>query len=266
MKRFEKIGTLLIQIFILLSLFAIAFLMLAKANLIQLPGFMQSLLHTEPEVSSEKIGNNTEILDYIGNTPENSDAFKEYPTISVDNMNTLLNSLKPHSNFYWESISETYSDEDTVKRNCRSRISGNRYNVEILDSDGNIARKCVSDGVETFVTKYSGNKVSTSSYNAGIFDFYSDAGLISVDYFKDRDFTSGSCEIRLVENQQYKLVSVVYTYDRNGITVKNDYGISLDYGVVLFAQSYENDKPVFKQITTSIYPLTTLDDKLFSVN
>jgi len=265
-KHFEKIGSLLIQIFILLSLFTIAFLMLAKANLIQLPGFMQGLFHNEAEVSPENIANDTEILDYIGNTPESSETFKDYPEISVDNMNTLLNSLKPYDNFYWESVSETYYDNETVTKNCRSRISGSRYNVEILDPNGNITRKFVSDGVETFVTKYSGNNSSTSSYNAGIFDFYSDAGLISVDYFKDRDFTSGSCEIRLVDNQQYKLVSIVYTYDRNGITVKNDYGISLDYGVVLFAQCFENDKPVFRQITTSIYPLTNLDDKLFTVN
>ena len=103
-------------------------------------------------------------------------------------------------------------------------------------------------------------------YEAGIFDFYSDAGLISVGYFKDADFSDGNCEIRLVENDQYNLVSVVHTYERNGVTVKNSYGISLDFGVVLFAECFENDVPVFEQTTLSIYPVSSLDDKLFAVN
>lgn len=266
MNRLKKARSLVFQIIILLILFSIAFLLLARANLIQLPGFIQNLINKETEITTETTGNNRDIFEYINNTPDNSSELGNYPTITVDNMNKLLNSLSPHSNFYWESISETYFDDEVITKNCRSRISGDRYNVEILDKDGNITRKYISDGTKTSITRYNGHNIDTSSYSTGIFDFYSDTGLISIDYFKDTDFSAGACEIRLVENQQYNLVSVVYTYERNGVTVKNDYGISLDYGVVLFAQCFENDIPVFKQTTALIYPLKSLDDKMFSVN
>ncbi len=264
--KFKKAGSLIYQILILLVLFTAAFLLLARANLIQLPGFIQNIFDTEQEITSVYNGDNQEIFEFIHNVPESSEKFKEYPEITVDNMNTLLNSLTPHKNFYWESVSETYSLDSVVTKNCKSRISGDKYNVEIFDNNGNISTKYISDGKVTHITKYMGTNTNSKSYTSGIFDFYSDAGLVSVDHFKDADFISGNCEIRLVENEQYKLVSIVYTYDRNGVTVKNDYGISLDFGVVLFAKCYENDIPVFKQTTKSIYPLTSLDDKLFTVN
>lgn len=246
-------------------LFFIAFILLGRAKLIKLPHFIEQLFPKESSESHELSGNGQEIFEYIAG-PEDSAEFDSYPEITVENMNTLLNTLQPHENFYWETVSETFSTGSSAKINCKSRISGKKYNVEILDGNNNITKKYVSDGVNTVIFGYSSGYSDSSVYSSGIFDFYSDAALISVDYFKDTDFTESSCEIHHVKTEQYSLVTVEYTYDRNGITVKNRYGISLDYGVVLFADCFENDIPVFKQSTVSIYPLTSLDDKLFTIN
>ncbi len=264
--KFKKAGSLVFQIMILLVFFTVAFILLVHANLIQLPDFIQSIFDNEQEITSESKTDGREIFQFIGSAPDNPDEFREYPEITVDNMNTLLNSLKPHKNFYWESSSKTYSSDSVITKNCKSRISENKYNVEILNDEDKLTKKFVSDGNKTLVTKYSYGNAISSSYAAGIFDFYSDAGLISIDYFKDAVFTDENCEIRLVENNQYNLVSVVHNYERNGVIVRNIYGISLDYGVVLFAECYENDIPVFELVTSSIYPLTSLDDTLFAVN
>ncbi len=265
MKQFKKAGSLLFQIITLLVLFTAAFLLLARANLIQLPGFMQSFFHDEPEIKTETINKEHDIREFISDAPENSDGFKNYPTISADKMNTLLNSLIPLENFYWETVSEIYSDDSVKISKCRSRISGNRYAIDMLDNNDNFEKKIVSDGEKTNVTSYTGGTTNVSTYNTGIFDFYSDAGLVSIKRIKDSAFTAENCEIRHIDDQQYKLISVVFTYERNGITIKNDYGISLDYGVVLFAQEYENDILTLKQTTTSIYPLTPRDD-MFTLN
>lgn len=262
---FKKAKSLILQILLLLVLFFVAYILLGRAKLIKLPHFIEDLFPTEHNEAPELSGDGQEIFEYIA-APGNSAEFQSYPEITVENMNTLLNALEPHQNFYWESISETFSSDSSVKINCKSRISGKKYNVEILDNNNNTTKKYVSDGVNTVISGFSSGNTASSVYSSGIFDFYSDAALISIDYFKDTDFTKGSCEIHHVKNEQYNLVSVVYTYDRNGITVKNNYGISLDFGVVLFAECFENDIPVFKQSTVSIYPLTSLDDKLFTIN
>lgn len=262
---FKKARSLIFQILTLLALFTTAFILLRRANLIKFPGFIEKFLHTEQEITSDYSGDGQEIFKYIGKAG-NTNQLSFYPEITIDNMNALLNSLEPHKNFYWESVSETYYSDSATSKKCRSRISGDKYNVEILDKDEKTVRKYVSDGKNTAVSKPPYGESDSTVYMKGIFDFYSDASLISVDFFKDAEFSDDSCEIRLVENQQYNIVSVVHTYDRNGVTVKNNYGISLDYGVVLFAECFENNIPVFRQSTLSIYPLTSLDDNLFIIN
>lgn len=265
-QKFNKAGSLLFQILILLVIFTVAFIFLARAKLIQLPSFMDNLIHNESDSTVENNNSGSDIFKYIGDVPDTPEEFKSYPEITSDNLNVLLNSLKPYTNFYWESISETYSSGSSVIKDCKSRISGNKYNVEISDKNGNISAKYISNGEKTAVTKYNGTASESAVYSAGIFDFYSDAGIISADYFRDFDFSGGNCTVRLAETDSYRLVYVEYSYIRNGVTVKNEYGISLDYGVVLFARCFENDTLVFSQKTTSVYPLDSLDDKLFTVN
>lgn len=262
---FKKARSLIFQILTLLVLFTVAFILLRRANLIKFPNFIEQFLNTKQETTSDFSGDGQEIFKYIGknNSP---DQLSYYPVITVENMNALLNSLEPHKNFYWESISETYYSGSVTAKKCKSRISEEKYNVELLDKDDKTVRKYVSDGTVTAVSKPPYGESDSTVYTRGIFDFYSDASLISVDYFKDADFSEDSCEIRLIENGQYNIVSIIHTYNRNGISVKNIYGISLDYGVVLFAECFENNIPVFKQSTLSIYPLTSLDDNLFTIN
>ena len=216
MGDFKKVRSLISQILILLVLFSVAFILLRRANLIKLPGFIEQFLNTEQEVTSDYSGDGQEIFKYIGKY-ESQEQLNFYPQITIDSMNVLLNSLEPHKNFYWESVSETYSTNSFIEKKCKSRISGNKYNVEILDSNGNTVRKYVSDGNNTSVSKAPYSESDSAVYLKGIFDFYSDASLISVDYFKNADFTEESCDIRLVENEQYNLLSVTYTYDRNGV-------------------------------------------------
>ena len=127
--RFQKAGSLLVQIAILLVLFTIAFILLIRANLIELPSFFKNLFQNEQEVTTEVTTDEQNIFQYIDGSPDNLNVFSEYPEITTENMNSLLNSLVPQKNFYWESTSETFSGSASVAKNCISRISGNRYNV-----------------------------------------------------------------------------------------------------------------------------------------
>lgn len=256
---------LFFQILILLVLFIVVFILLRFANLIRFPSFIEKLFESDTEIKTELPTDKQDALQYIDhsvNLPELS----SYPTISIEKMNILLNSLEPQENFYWESRSETFSSAGSVIKNCKSRLSGSKYNVEFFDPQGRITMRQVCDGEKTIITKVANGESDSSVFSSGIFDFYSVAGLISIDYFKDKDFSNGTCEIHRIQNDQSNLLSLNYSYDRNGVTVKHNFKISLDFGVVLFAEIFENDIPVFKQSTTSIYPLTSLDDKLFSIN
>jgi len=260
------VKSLILQILLLLVLFSVSFVLLRKANLIKFPGFIEDMFYKEEPIVNEYTGDGTEILEYIGDATDIKE-LSTYPEITVENMNKLLNSLDTYENFYWECTSQTFAGNTSITRKCESRISGNKYNISIFDETGAKVKSFISNGERTVVSKFPLYGESGSSvYHQGIFDFYSDAGLVSVEYFKDIDFSDKQCEIRLINEDKFNLLSVIYSYNRNGIEVKNNYRISLDYGVVLFAECIENGITVYKQTTTSINPQTFNSKSMFAVN
>lgn len=262
--NFKNTKALLIQILAILLLFILAFVGLRKLNLVKFPEFIENLIASDDFNSDEYIHDSYKILEYINKT-EAEEKNSLYPEITPDNLKNLLNSLNAYDSYYWETTSNNYYNTSVKSINCKSRISGNRYNVEITSDNGNSLKKCVSNGESTavYITE---NKITKKvTYEVGLSDFYSDAAIVSIDYFKDFDFNNTNCVLNTVNKNNFSLVSVAYTYDRNGTQVENIFLISLDFGVVLFSECYENDTLVYSMNTTSIYPLTSFEDNLFSV-
>ncbi len=265
MKRdLKKTNGLFVQILIVLVLFSIAVYSLWRINLIKFPDFIENIISPDNASTGEYAGDGYEIFKYISDASSVAESI--YPEISLENLSDTLISLEAYDNFYWESTAKVYSDFGSSSKTCRSRISGNRYNIELLDADGNTLKKYISDGKKSIVSKYNGNNVVSSVYTSGLMDFYSDSGIISVSDISNTDFDKSSCEIRRIEKDGFNLISIVYSYNRNDVTVKNNVLLSLDYGVVLFAEIHENNKLVYTLDTKTIYQLESLDDELFIVS
>lgn len=263
-KNFGMAKKLLLQILIVLILFFVAVLGLRQANLIRFPDFIENIISPSANIGSDYADAGFEIFEHLS---ENTNYTQNIvsPKIQIHNLRSMLSSLETYENYYWECSAKVYSAADSSIKDCKLRISGKKYNLEIFDEFGNLLKKYVSDGENTSITDYrlgNGSKV----YKSGIFDFYHDASIISIDYFRENDFTENNCEIQLIEKDSFNLVSLVHSYDRNGMDIRNHYMISLDFGVVLFAQCYENESLVYNFTTNSIYPLSGLEDELFTVD
>lgn len=263
--EFKKARQLILQILTVIVVFAAALYGLWRINLIRLPAFVENMFVVSDESPDSYVNDGYEIFEYIGSS-DSAETELMYPEITPENLVSLLESAEPYSNYYWESKTEVFSSTGSTVSECKSRISGNRYNVEILNEQGLTVRKCISDGVKTYITTNSGGGSKTAVFERGLTDFYSDASIIPVDFFKNTEFSLEDTEIRHVTNKGYNLVCVTFSYERSGITVENNYMISLDYGVVLFAECFENGEPVYKLSTDSIYSLSSLDDELFQIN
>ncbi len=262
--NFKNTKALLVQILAILLLFILAFIGLRRLNLVKFPAFIENLIAVDDFNSDEYINDSYKILEYI-NKSEAEEKNSLYPEITSDNLKNLLNSLNVYDSYYWETTSNNYYNTSLKSINCKSRISGDRYNVEITSDNGNSLKKCVSNGERTAVYITENKITKKAAYEAGLSDFYSDASIVSIDYFKDFDFSDANCEINTIKKDDFSLVSISYTYDRNGTQVKNVFLISLDFGVVLFSECYENDTLVYSMSTNSIYPLTSFEDNLFNV-
>lgn len=261
---FKKARQLIFQIITVIVIFTAAVYALWRINLVRLPTFIENLITNKVDVTNDYTNNGYEIFNHI-NQSNDAEFESIYPEIESVYLTEILNSIKPYEHFYWESRSEIYSSEGLRVSDCKSRISGNKYNIEVLNEQGNTVRKCISNGEKTVIFLQGAYGLKSKEYNRGLNDFYSDSSIISVDYFKNTDFSNLNTNVRLVNNENSKLVSIVYSYDRNGTVVKNSFLVSLDFGVVLFAECTENDIVVYKLQTNSIYPLSSLDSDIFSI-
>lgn len=263
-KDFSIAKKLLFQIIIVLILFSVCLLGLRQANLIRFPEFIENIISPSANSGSDYVGTGFEIFEHLSDDYDDvQNVF--LPKIGINNLRAMLSSLETYENFYWECNSEVYSDTGSSVKECKLRVSEDRYNLEIFDVYGNVLKKYISNGVKTSISDYRSG-IGSKMYQNGIFDFYSDASIISVDYFEDNVFTEDNCKIQLIEKDAFNLVSLIHTYERNGTDIRNHYMISLDYGVVLFAQCYENDSLVYNFTTNSIHPLAGLEDELFTVD
>ncbi len=262
---FKSAKTLTVQILIVIVLFSLVLLGLWRVNLIKFPDFIENLIHSDAGITDKYAGDGYEIFEHLSDA-KSSDSVKNYPELSIDNLSEMLSSLEPYENFYWESISEVFSSTGKSSKECKLRVSGNKYNLELLDENGNTVKKIICDGNKTVVTDMLSYNESKTVYNQGLTDYFSDASIISLDYFRQNNFTDENCEIHLIEKEAFNLVSLVHSYERSGVSVKNNYMISLDYGVVLFAECYENDVMTYRLFTNSVYPLSSLEDELFNID
>ncbi len=260
--KHKNINSLLFQLVIVfLMVVAISF-WLRSVNIIRFPDFIENIISSRDEDIDTYTQRGYEIFEHIS-TELKSDTTRIYPSLDSASLKNILDNLDTYDNFFWQSTSTTYFGNKEMTKHCKSRISGNRYNIEILDINGRLIKKCLCNGHNVQISDTDSYFESAKDYKQGIIDFYSDASVISIDYFKKLDMDNIPYEIYRITDSDYNLLSVSFEYQRNGVTVKNNFLVSLDFGVVLFADSYENDVLVYKLITDSIYSLPYLDDEIF---
>ena len=263
-KRFSNIRSLLLQMAVVILLFLVALYGLWRVGLVSLPSFLEELLTTDKADTQPYVNESYTLFEYVRDADE-TETDVVYPVLSAENLTLLLSELAPYETYFWSCETTVYGAGYERSAEINARISGSKYHVETSDASNNTRKVYICDGEKTSVTVYRGPQTESTVYARGLQDFYSDAGLVSVASFADADFPNGNCDIRTIENNGYRLVSIVYEQMRGNVTVRNQYMLSLDYGIVLFAECYENDKPVYTMKTTSVYPLTTFDEELFRV-
>ena len=264
--EYKKVGQLITQILTVIIVFGIITCGLWRINLIRLPSFLDRIIASENEYDEGYTSDGYEIFKHIGFISSEVDAEFSYPAITPEKLSVLLDSVEPYDNFYWECTSKLIANNNKRIKKCKLRISGDKYNVEILDENDLTVRKCISDGYSTVIkSSFENGTPKSRIYKHGLFDYYSDASVISFEYFKNFNFTSDGMEIFHIEKDGFNLISINHSYERNGIVVKNNYLVSLDYGVVLFAECFENDELIYSLETKSINSISSLDNELFAV-
>ncbi len=186
---------------------------------------------------------------------EDSDTVSVYPEISKEDVTALLTAAKnQQSSYVWYYKSSLFSRDTSSSEYGIFRYSDNTYIVDIFGSDNSLLRTVTDNGTVILVQRYEAGirdtQKSFSSNNTTIFD---EIGVPEIDSFLnsgDIDFSYS-----LVDSNYGKLLYAQFTSTSGDYVQSQEYYISLDYGIVVRADCFENNSLIYSLETVSLYLL-----------
>jgi hypothetical protein len=244
-------------VFIALALILLIFF-LNRWGIFPLPQIISDFFNFEKGEVDQSYYDEERFYEFLSNNTSSDTEIKEVK-LTVDNVSEFIRAIPVYSNYYWEIESQMlYSDKSTLyeytihSHNERYRIDeihGNKNLTTVKDSEETVIRDNVTLNKRTII---------------GDTDF-SFENLISI---ADIDFYLSSPdsvikEARLIDTDTEKYLFVEFYTET--LRKTDEFYISLDYGVVLFAMSRMGEEIVFTQKTNSFNPNYTPSDALFKI-
>lgn len=195
-----------------------------------------------------------EIDDEVYNLLEKADAEtndeKEHISITKENFRVLVENIRLPDEFNWESeTSCIYGEDSLVEKNILSYENG-RYKLEIYSAD-TLVKTIEDDGTTTAVTVHT-PIASSNNYPSGSTDVFAEASLPTPQSFLDLPKDTLSYDFTMSKGSFGNMVDLTFTYLYGNCTYRESYRISLDYGVVLSAETYEDEVLVYKLTTSKL--------------
>ncbi len=180
--------------------------------------------------------------------------------ITVQNAIEAIKQIKTSDKYYAIFEVERFSDNQSITVKNTVWTSGTKYRVETV---GDVKRTVICDGERVKIINADGDSKILNA--AGDFSYADQTGLADIEYFTE------NAENELINARFAKLsgrgkdniIYVEFYYPRfNQLEM---FYISVDYGVVLAAQTYVDDKLTYRLTTSEFTADYSIDGTVFDV-
>jgi|GEM_PF-3224042 len=182
-----------------------------------------------------------------------------YPNITHDNLKAMIENIKPENNYYWETMTTVFSKKESIKSKNIIRFYKGSYRIELYDSKNKLTKLIADNKTSTVVENAEG---ASQTFPSGTLSLASQAGVAEMSKFLTLP-QDASYHFTLVESDFGDLLNLTFDYSYETYTQKEIYWISLDYGLVVRAETYENGELAYLLETEKLSPLPTPSDSLF---
>ncbi len=173
------------------------------------------------------------------------------PGITHDTVKEMLSTLEVPNAFCWYYDSTVYSSKKSSTVSGILKLDNENYRIELYSADGTLSKTII--GESESVTVQNNIHGTLSEFNSESTDMFSEAGVPDVSMFST-DAGTGF-EYTLVTSEYGTLLYAEFETAKDGYSQSEQYYISLDYGIVIRADCYENDNIVYSLSTTALYEL-----------
>jgi len=208
----------------------------------------ENITETDPDVPTKVVipGDDEKIFNSING--EKSESVAVFPNVSHDDVKALLEKSSTPDSFAWTFKSSLHSSKKVLDETGILIYNGENYKIELFDSKGQLTKTVVEDSGVVSISINNSVSEFTPSNSA-----FEEAAVPAVSDFLDskgQDFSYS-----LIESEYGTLLYAEFTSSKGDFSMKEQYYISLDYGIVVRADCFENDVIVYSLETTSLHEL-----------
>lgn len=198
-------------------------------------------------------GDNEKI--YASLESEKNEDSHVYPDISHETVKELLGALETPDIYYWYYNSTVISSTKERTTNGILKYNNGTYMIEKYsgDTESKLEKTVVlRDGVVTVQT-YDRQQASVAEFNAETTSAFIEAGVPEISTFTSDEGAGFRYSIH--DSEYGKLIYAEFESKKENYSQEQRYYISLDFGIVIKAECYENGSLVYALNTITLYEL-----------
>jgi hypothetical protein len=198
-------------------------------------------------------GNDEKIYSSLDN-----EAFSDvhsYPEISHQTVKSLLSSLSTPEIYYWYYNSTIISSSKERTVNGIMKFNNGSYMIENFagSSDGTLLKTIIEENGVVTVQTYSNARTSTAEFDSSSTNAFIEAGVPDITTFLSDE--GENFNYSLHDSEYGKILYAEFVSEKNSYSQEQRYYISLDFGIVIKAECYENGRLVYDLSTITLYEL-----------
>lgn len=253
MKNHRELLGIAVNVVLVVVLLIFIVVGLNKIGIYDLPDWAEKIIGTYDNPDDDGLNNRADTEKSIEYSADKN-AVEHASELTYENARELIEAVLPVSAYKHEMTVEYLSGGEKVSSEIVSLIcSDGLYRASVSDIDGN-PKKYVSENADsTVVTVFEGGESAELVYPKTTFDISDECGfIIKADNFLESDYELDEATFYL-ENGSYG-AELTITFDTvlGEYTQTEVYTLSLDYGVVVFAECFENENLVYSMSTKSL--------------
>lgn len=258
-RKVQSLLRILPIILIIAMFFSLLFIGLINLGVVDIPVFIKNIFNIGERPTEIIPGDDGRIIEALKNGKSSDVVTLIFDIDSLD-LKEMLEESTANNKYYISNTVTVSSGGKDINKNNRIWRDGNMYRIEIY-SENKLFQTIICDGENVFVSDADGK--GQKYKNTDEFSLESQAGIPSpTDFLDNPDVTD--LDITLVRSENDNVYKVTYSYI--GILQYETVYISLEYGIVMNAETLYNDEIVYKMMTNEVGKLPEDTEKLFNID
>ncbi|MBE6681515.1 MAG: hypothetical protein E7600_04425 [Ruminococcaceae bacterium] len=253
MKNHREVLGIAVNVVLVLVLLLFIVIGLNKIGVYDLPDRVEKLIGTYKEPQDVSIKSNSGLDESIEYNDKKT-VVTPVSELTYENARSLIEEIEAVKSYRHEMTAEYYDESQVALLQNISFESDNGISHAVVTDGAGNSLKTVSenDGIIS-VTMFSDGNESVITYPKSNFDITDECGfIITADNFLSSDYELDEASFYLENGTYGSELTITFETVMGDYSQTEVYTLSVDYGVVVYAECYENDKLIYTLKTKSL--------------